>query len=36
MSTKIGVTGSGIVDRVLGAGCAKHGFETMIGSRFPE
>jgi predicted dinucleotide-binding enzyme len=36
MTAKIGVIGSGIVGRVLAAGFARHGFETMIGSRKPE
>jgi hypothetical protein len=36
MTTKIGVIGSGVVGRVLAEGFAKHGFETMIGSRAPE
>jgi predicted dinucleotide-binding enzyme len=36
MTTKIGVIGSGVVGQVLAAGFAKHGFETMIGSRTPE
>jgi predicted dinucleotide-binding enzyme len=36
MSKKIGVIGSGIVGQVLAAGFAKHGFDTMIGSRTPE
>ena len=36
MTTKIGVIGSGVVGRVLAEGFAKHGFETMIGSRTPE
>jgi predicted dinucleotide-binding enzyme len=34
-TTKVGVIGSGIVGQVLAAGFAKHGFETMIGSRNP-
>jgi len=36
MTTRIGVIGSGVVGQVLAAGFAKHGFETMIGSRTPE
>jgi 8-hydroxy-5-deazaflavin:NADPH oxidoreductase len=32
---KIGVVGSGVVGQTLAAGFAKHGFETMIGSREP-
>lgn len=33
---KVGVLGSGIVGQVLAAGCLKHGYEVMIGSREPE
>jgi predicted dinucleotide-binding enzyme len=36
MAQKVGVIGSGVVGQVLAAGFAKHGFETMIGSRTPE
>ena len=36
MTKKIGVIGSGVVGQVLAAGFAKHGFETMIGSRTPD
>jgi predicted dinucleotide-binding enzyme len=36
MSKKVGVIGSGVVGQVLATGFAKHGFETMIGSRSPE
>ncbi len=33
---KIGVIGSGAVGRVLAGGFARHGFETLIGSREPD
>jgi len=33
---KIGILGSGIVGRVLGAGFAKHGHKVMIGTRNPD
>lgn len=35
-TSRVGVIGSGVVGRVLAAGFAKHGYETMIGSRAPE
>jgi hypothetical protein len=34
-TSRVGVIGSGVVGRVLAAGFAKHGYETMIGSREP-
>jgi hypothetical protein len=33
---KIGIIGSGIVAKTLGAGFIKHGYEAMLGSRNPE
>jgi hypothetical protein len=33
---KIGILGSGVVGRVLGAGFIRHGFEVMLGTRGPE
>lgn len=35
MSKKIGIIGSGIVARVLGAGFLKHGYQVMMGTRDP-
>jgi 8-hydroxy-5-deazaflavin:NADPH oxidoreductase len=36
MAAKVGVLGSGIVGRVLGAGFLKHGYDVMLGTRNPE
>lgn len=33
---RVGILGSGVVGRTLGAGFVKHGHETMIGSRDPK
>ncbi|MCB0395133.1 MAG: NAD(P)-binding domain-containing protein [Flavobacteriales bacterium] len=33
MKKKIGIIGSGIVAKTLGAGCLKHGYEVMLGTR---
>ena len=33
MKPKIGILGSGMVGKVLGAGFIKHGYEVMIGTR---
>ena len=35
MKRKIGILGSGMVGKVLGAGFIKHGYEVMIGTRTP-
>lgn len=36
MKKKIGILGSGIVAKTLGAGFLNHGFEVMLGTRYPQ
>jgi predicted dinucleotide-binding enzyme len=33
---KVGILGSGVVGRALGAGFVKHGYDTMLGTRDPQ